>query len=176
MKLIVMITLLTLVLTGLYAGARGGVHVGRGTEACVLPSPSSSNTITTPFAIQVLCPESPVIHGRRMNFWPAGGGDQHLYLGPTAGNPISNLTLMDGVITTSLGGGPTIRAVINGEVTISKPKLALLRVVFLNQIVYVGPKLPIIHIVHSSRQHYKDICNSTYGPEGCLQRPVRLCS
>lgn len=106
-------------------GARGGVHVGRGIEACVLPSPPASNTITTPFAIQVLYPENPAIHGRRMNFWPAGGGDQHLFLGPTAGNPISNLTLVDGVITTLLGGGPIIRAVINGEVTIFQPKLAL---------------------------------------------------
>ncbi|KAF8474830.1 hypothetical protein BDZ91DRAFT_650584 [Kalaharituber pfeilii] len=84
---------------------------------CTLPSPATTNNITEPFAVQVLYPENPIIHGRRMNFWPAGGGDQHLYLGPTAGNPISNLTLVNGVITTSLDTGPIIRAVINGEYT-----------------------------------------------------------
>lgn len=114
MKLTTLITLLTLVHTGLYVGSRGGVPDA---EACVLPSPSTSNTIITPFAIQVLYPENPVINGRRINFRSAGGGDQHLYLGPTDGNPISNLTLVNGVITTSLGGGPTIRAVINGQVS-----------------------------------------------------------
>lgn len=82
---------------------------------CVLPVPTSNN-ISTHFAVQVLYPDNPIIHERRLNFWPAGGGDQHLYLGPTAGNPIGNLTLVNGVITTSMNGGPLIRAVINGEV------------------------------------------------------------
>ena len=148
MKLTTLITLLALVHTGLYVGVRGGVYAGRDTGACVLPSPPTSNTITTPFAIQVLYPENPVIHGRQMNFWPVGGGDQHLYLGPTVGNPISNLTLVDGVITTSLGGGPTIHAVINGEVTIFKFKTSSIALASrlwpsLNKI--VESESPIIH-------------------------------
>lgn len=85
---------------------------------CVFPSPQSNN-ISTPFAIQVLYPDNPIIHERRMNFWSAGGGDQHLYLEP-AGASISNLTLVNGVITTSLNDGPIIRAVINGEVCLTQ--------------------------------------------------------
>lgn len=105
MKFLISSTLLALVVA---------VPVDVNAEPCILPI-STSNNITTPFAIQVLYPENPVIHGRRMNFTPAGGGDQHLYLEP-AGIRISNLTLVNGVITTSMNGGPTIRAVINGEV------------------------------------------------------------
>lgn len=108
MKLLVFSTLFALVAAG---APVVDVEVG-----CVLPI-EASNNITTPFAIQVLYPDNPVIHGRRMNFWSAGGGDQHLYLEP-AGTAVSNLTLVNGVIITSMNGGPTIRAVINGEVRV----------------------------------------------------------
>ncbi|KAF8459077.1 hypothetical protein BGX38DRAFT_1084592, partial [Terfezia claveryi] len=83
---------------------------------CTLPTSTTNNNITTPFAIKILYPDNPAIHSRRMMFQSAGGGDQHLYLEPT-GATISNLTLHNGIIATSMNSGPIIRAVINGEYT-----------------------------------------------------------
>ena len=79
--------------------------------ACRIPTTPLSNTISTGFAIQVQNSSFPVIHNRLLNLWSAGGGDQHLYLSP-AGDAVSNLTLVNGVITRL-----PIRAVINGEVS-----------------------------------------------------------
>ncbi|KAF8421982.1 hypothetical protein EV426DRAFT_564803 [Tirmania nivea] len=106
MKFLISSTLLALVTA---------VPVDVSAGSCILPIPASNN-ITTPFAIKILYPYNPAIHGRRMNFWPAGGGDQHLDLEP-AGAAISNLTLVNGVITTSMNDGSVIHAVINGEYT-----------------------------------------------------------
>jgi hypothetical protein len=77
-------------------------------------------TLTTPFAIKVINASYPEIDQRLMNFWKAGGGDNHLYLSP-AGDPVSNHTLVSGVLTNteSTWGPPQgvrICAVINGEV------------------------------------------------------------
>lgn len=82
-------------------------------SACTIPTTPLSNTISTGFAIQVQNASFPVIHNRLLNLWSAGGGDQHLYLSP-AGDAVSNLTLVDGVITRL-----PIHAVINGEVSVS---------------------------------------------------------
>lgn len=78
--------------------------------ACDIPGDTPSNTIAEGFAIQVQNASYPIIHNRMMNLWPAGGGDNHLYLSP-AGDAASNLTLADGVINRGI-----IHAVINGEV------------------------------------------------------------
>ncbi|KAI5776702.1 hypothetical protein EDC01DRAFT_761946 [Geopyxis carbonaria] len=87
------------------------------TNTTLTPLP---NSISTPFALEIQAPASPAVHLRRMNFWKAGGGDNHLYLSP-AGNAISNHTLIAGVLTntepTFGAGGVVIRAVINGEYT-----------------------------------------------------------
>ncbi|KAI5808899.1 hypothetical protein DFH27DRAFT_244845 [Peziza echinospora] len=88
--------------------------------------PSRPLTILTPFSILTHYPENPIVHNRPLHFWPAGGGDHHLYLGPTTqGFQVRNLTLVDGVLTTSIwkyqGSGKdgmvTIRGVVNGEYT-----------------------------------------------------------
>lgn len=88
------------------------------TAQCIPKSHPVSNTISTPFAIEVHNASYPDLHDRRLNFWKAGGGDNHLYLSP-AGDAVSNHTLVAGVLTNSewwFNGGVTIRAVINGEV------------------------------------------------------------
>ncbi|KAI5812286.1 hypothetical protein BZA77DRAFT_390809 [Pyronema omphalodes] len=82
------------------------------------PIPQINANINTPFAVEVHNASYPTIHNRRLNFWKAGGGDNHLYLSP-AGDAISNHTLVAGVLTNT---EPTfnnviIRAVINGEYT-----------------------------------------------------------
>lgn len=85
--------------------------------ACNVPPGSPSNNIPTGFAIQVQNASYPEIHNRLLNQWSAGGGDRHLYLSP-AGNSTSSLTLVDGVLTQKTED-QTIRAVINGEVSIN---------------------------------------------------------
>lgn len=83
--------------------------------ACVIPPDTPDNNISEGFAIQVQNASYPIIHNRLLNQWSAGGGDQHLYLSP-AGDPASDLTLINGVITQP-HGGQILRAVINGEVS-----------------------------------------------------------
>jgi len=80
------------------------------TTACVLPTDTLSNTITTQFGILIQNPAFPIIHDRYMNLLPAGGGDQHLFLSPVA-NPTFNLVLNAGAIAQGI-----IHAVIGGEV------------------------------------------------------------
>ncbi|KAL8403849.1 hypothetical protein RB594_008920 [Gaeumannomyces avenae] len=81
--------------------------------ACTIPTVPLPNNITQGFAVQVQSPAYPEVHNRRMNLWPAGGGDQHLFLAP-AGDAADDLTLVNGVLTKATVV-PTIRAVINGE-------------------------------------------------------------
>ena len=85
------------------------------TWACTIPGDTLSNTITQPFQIQVQNASQPAVHNKYMNLFQAGGGDQHLFVGPV-GTPTFDLTLVDGVIT---HGG--IRAVIGGEVRLQPP-------------------------------------------------------
>jgi hypothetical protein len=80
------------------------------TTACVLPTDTLSNTITTQFGILIQNPAFPIIHDRYMNLLPAGGGDQHLFLSPVA-NPTFNLVLNAGALAQGI-----IHAVIGGEV------------------------------------------------------------
>jgi len=61
----------------------------------------------------------PQINNRFLNFWQAGGGDQHLYLSP-AGTPVANLSLENGILQRAPDGvlqKLMVRAVINGEVS-----------------------------------------------------------
>ncbi|KAK0701971.1 WSC domain-containing protein [Lasiosphaeria miniovina] len=78
-------------------------------SACVIPPGTLSNTITTPFRVQVQNASYPEINNQYMNLLAAGGGDQHLFVGPV-GVPTYDLTLLNGVITHG-----DIRAVIGGE-------------------------------------------------------------
>ena len=82
------------------------------TTACVLPTDTLSNNITTGFGILIQNPAYPIIHDRYMNLLPAGGGDQHLFLSPVA-NPTFNLVLNSGALAQGI-----IHAVIGGEVRI----------------------------------------------------------
>lgn len=82
---------------------------------CEIPTEELPNSIAEEFAIQVQNPAFPEIHNRLYNIWSSGGGDQHPFLSP-AGNSTDELTLVDGVITMATVV-PTIRAVINGEVS-----------------------------------------------------------
>merc|ERR1712144_115813 len=68
-----------------------------GASACVIPTTPLSNTITTPFRIQVQNASYPAVNNLYMNLLEAGGGDKHLYIGPV-GTPTSNLVLTGGVI------------------------------------------------------------------------------
>ncbi len=81
------------------------------TWACTLPTDTLSNTITQGFQIQVQNASQPAVHNKFMNLLQAGGGDQHLFIGPVGTPTFFDLTLVDGVITHG-----DIRAVINGEV------------------------------------------------------------
>ncbi|KAH8893886.1 WSC-domain-containing protein [Thozetella sp. PMI_491] len=78
-------------------------------SACTIPGGTLSNTITQGFQVQVQNASQPDVHNQYMNLLVAGGGDQHLFIGPV-GTPTFDLTLVNGVLT---HGG--IHAVINGE-------------------------------------------------------------
>lgn len=80
-----------------------------GASACVIPTTPLSNTITTPFRIQVQNASYPAVNNLYMNLLEAGGGDKHLYIGPV-GTPTSNLVLTGGVIEQGV-----VHAVIGGE-------------------------------------------------------------
>jgi hypothetical protein len=82
------------------------------TTACVPPTDTLSNTITTQSRILIQNPAFPIIHDRYMNLLPAGGGDQHLFLSPVA-NPTFNLVLNAGALAQGI-----IHAVIGGEVNL----------------------------------------------------------
>ncbi|KAA8902909.1 hypothetical protein FN846DRAFT_899407 [Sphaerosporella brunnea] len=90
------------------------------TNACTpAPTPLPNPTITAPFALEVHNTTYPQVHKRRLNFWKAGGGDNHLFLSP-AGDAVSNHTLLSGVLTNTEwweGKNVIIRAVVNGEYT-----------------------------------------------------------
>lgn len=79
---------------------------------CEIPTTPLSDTITSFFRIQVQNASEPDIHNLFMNLLPAGGGDQHLFVGPV-GNPTSDLVLTSGSIEKGI-----IHAVIGGEVNI----------------------------------------------------------
>lgn len=83
------------------------------TSACIIPITPLSNTIATPFRIQVQNTSYPAVHNLYMNLLEAGGGDKHLYIGPV-GTPTFNLVLTQGVIEQG-----AIHAVIGGEVRIT---------------------------------------------------------
>ncbi|KAK9413628.1 hypothetical protein SUNI508_11837 [Seiridium unicorne] len=80
--------------------------------ACDIPGDTLSNSITKGFSIQLQNTSYPDVHNHFLNIWDWGGGDEHLFVSP-AGNAMSELTLVDGVIT--LPWDPIRRAVINGE-------------------------------------------------------------
>lgn len=81
-------------------------------SACTIPTEPLPNTITYPFRAQVQNASRPEVHNKYMNLFQAGGGDQHLFIGPV-GVPTYDLTLVDGVINHVPSG---VRAVIGGEV------------------------------------------------------------
>ncbi|KAF8544592.1 hypothetical protein BDD12DRAFT_723258 [Trichophaea hybrida] len=88
-------------------------------SAQCVPNPLQTTTsIPRPFSISVHNTSYTTIHNRRLQFWKAGGGDNHLYLSP-AGDSITNHTLVSGVITNRewWWNNVVIRAVINGEYT-----------------------------------------------------------
>ncbi|KAL2067810.1 hypothetical protein VTL71DRAFT_15906 [Oculimacula yallundae] len=78
-------------------------------SACTIPATPLSNTITTPFRIQVQNASYPVVNNLFMNLLEAGGGDKHLYIG-SVGTPTFNLVLTQGVIEQG-----AVHAVIGGE-------------------------------------------------------------
>jgi hypothetical protein len=82
------------------------------TTACVLPTDTLPNNITTGFGILIQNPAYPIIHDHYMNLLPAGGGDQHLFLNPV-GNPTFDLVLNSGSLAEGI-----IHAIIGGEVRI----------------------------------------------------------
>ena len=81
------------------------------TSACELPTGTLPNNIPGPFRVQVQNASYPVINNLYMNLFVAGGGDQHLFVGPV-GNPTFNLDLVNGAI----GRNGLLRARIGGEV------------------------------------------------------------
>ncbi|KAL2019842.1 hypothetical protein VTK56DRAFT_9104 [Thermocarpiscus australiensis] len=81
------------------------------TMACTIPTDPLPNIITYPFRAQVQNASRPEVHNKYMNLFQAGGGDQHLFIGPV-GVPTYDLTLVDGVINHIPNG---VRAVIGGE-------------------------------------------------------------
>jgi kremen protein len=84
------------------------------TSACTIPTTPLSNTITEPFRIQVQNASQPTVHNKYMNLLAAGGGDQHLFIGPV-GVPTFDLKLTQGVIERGV-----LHAVINGEVRLRR--------------------------------------------------------
>lgn len=84
------------------------------TTACIIPDTPLSNNITDGFGILIQCSSVPAIHDLYMDLEPAGGGDQHLFVGPAGapvGNSAFNLVLIEGVLEQGV-----IHAVIDGEV------------------------------------------------------------
>lgn len=80
------------------------------TSACILPTTPLTNTNDGPFRIQLQNASYPQVHNQFMNLLAAGGGDQHLFVGPV-GIPTFDLSLSAGAIEHI-----SIRAVIGGEV------------------------------------------------------------
>ena len=78
-------------------------------SACTLPTTPLSSTMG-PIRVQIQNTSHPEVHNYYMNLFQAGGGDQHLFIGPV-GVPTYDLVLRDGVI-----GRGVLNAVINGEV------------------------------------------------------------
>lgn len=107
----------------------------------------------------------PQIHGRQLNFWKAGGGDNHLFLAP-AGNAVANNTLVAGVLTNREwweGKSVTIRCVINGEVASlshSRQNKNL-----------TGKWTDAI--VHPTRQHHKGVYDPARRSQGAFRRRRR---
>ncbi|KAM7210406.1 WSC domain containing protein [Rhypophila decipiens] len=89
-------------LSGLLAGAALA-------SACTLPTTPLSNTVMDNIRVQVQNASYPQVNNLYMNLFVAGGGDQHLFVGPV-GNPTYDLHLYNGAI-----GRGTIRARIGGE-------------------------------------------------------------
>jgi hypothetical protein len=92
-------------------------------SACTIPTEPLSANIAYPFRAQVQNASRPEVHNKYMNLFQAGGGDQHLFIGPV-GVPTYDLTLVDGVINHVPHG---VRAVIGGEVCTYKLLLTYLR-------------------------------------------------
>jgi len=86
---------------------------------CEIPTTPLSDTILSPFRVQVQNASYPQVHNSYMNLFEAGGGDQHLFVGPV-GTPTYNLVLRDGVI-----GRGELNAVIGGEVSVAQLSLKL---------------------------------------------------
>lgn len=89
-------------------------------STCTPPTGPLTPTFPAPFSIQVQNITYPQINNRFLNFWQAGGGDQHLYLSP-AGTPVANLSLENGILQRAPDGvlqKLIVRAVINGEVSL----------------------------------------------------------
>ncbi|KAK0627438.1 hypothetical protein B0T14DRAFT_423928 [Immersiella caudata] len=78
---------------------------------CAIPGAPLPASIAAPFRLEVQNITRPDVHGTHMNVYEAGGGDQHLFIGPV-GNLTHDFTLVNGVINWLPGG---VRAVIGGE-------------------------------------------------------------
>ncbi|KAK0643872.1 hypothetical protein B0T16DRAFT_430285 [Cercophora newfieldiana] len=92
-------------ISGLVAGAAVA------SAQCAIPVAPLPTSIPAPFRVEVQNITRPDVHGKHMNLYEAGGGDQHLFIGPV-GNLTLDLTLVNGVINWLPGG---VRAVIGGE-------------------------------------------------------------
>jgi kremen protein len=84
---------------------------------CAIPVAPLPASIAAPFRLEIQNTSRPDVHGKHMNIFEAGGGDQHLFIGPV-GNLTHDFTLVDGVINWLPGG---VRAVIGGEVLLRTP-------------------------------------------------------
>lgn len=80
---------------------------------CTIPTTPLSDDIPSHFRIQVQNASRPEVHNKYMNLFEAGGGDQHLFIGPV-GEPTYDFTLVDGVV---FNVRKNIRLVIGGEVS-----------------------------------------------------------
>ncbi|KAK4663481.1 hypothetical protein QC763_608750 [Podospora pseudopauciseta] len=78
---------------------------------CTIPTTPLSDDIPSHFRIQVQNASRPEVHNKYMNLFEAGGGDQHLFIGPV-GEPTYDFTLVDGVV---FNVRKNIRLVIGGE-------------------------------------------------------------
>ncbi|RKU49105.1 hypothetical protein DL546_006595 [Coniochaeta pulveracea] len=78
-------------------------------SACTIPAAPPSNTISSPFRVQIQNASYPEVDNLFMNLLLAGGGDQHLYVGPV-GVPTSDLMLDQGFLTRG-----SLHAVLGGE-------------------------------------------------------------
>src|SRR3569833_775335 len=100
-------------LIGLLSGAAA-------VSVCTLPTDPLPNTITSPFSVQVQNISYPDVHDFYMNLLQAGGGDQHLFIGPV-GVPTKDLTLNQRSLTQS-----NKHANNNGEVCTAPRDTAIL--------------------------------------------------